>query len=328
MRKQRFGFSIVVIVLTLSVLLTACGGTGTNAKDGAAPPPTDKQAPSAATRTFDTVKGAITIPAKPKRIVTDYYGGELLSVGANVVGVEPDAFANPFLKEQLKSAKDVGTPVNTEKTLELAPDLIVVMYDKNYEALSKIAPTLHIPYGTAKNIYETVRLFGDIVGDKDKAEQFIAAFDKKAAEGRQKLKGVIDENATFGLYELTNKGDLWIFRDNAGRGGQAVYNALKLKMPPKLAGNKDQTVQLSLETLSEYSADYMFLTTYDPENKGEAIKQLKASAVWSGLKASQNNTLFYNDYNTYYRYDPIAVTAQIDLITDMLIARNEESKKK
>lgn len=334
MRTQRFCFSAAIIVLTISVLLAACGGAangganGTATKEGGESSQKDKQASPASTRTFDTVKGTVTIPAKPQRIVTDFYGGELLAVGANVVGVEPDAFANPFLKEQLKAVKDVGNPVNTERTLELAPDLIVVMYDKNYEALSKIAPTLHIPFGTAKNVHETVRLFGDIAGDKAKAEQFIAAFDKKAAEGREKLKGVIDENATFGLYELTNKGDLWIFGDNAGRGGQAVYNALKLKMSPKLAGNKEQTVQLSLETLPEYAGDYMFLTTYDPENKGEALKQLKASAVWNGLKASKNNTLFYNDFNTYYRYDPIAVMAQIDLIADMLIARAEENKKK
>lgn len=32
----------------------------------------------------------------------------------------------------LKGAKDVGIPVNTEKVLELAPDLIVVMYDRRY----------------------------------------------------------------------------------------------------------------------------------------------------------------------------------------------------
>lgn len=107
------------------------------------------------------------------------------------------------------------------------------MYDKNYDALSKIAPTLHIPYGTASDIYETLTLFGDIVGQPEKAEQFIAEYEKKAAKGREKLKGVIDETATFGLYELTDKGELWMFGDNAGRGGQAIYNALKLKMPEK-----------------------------------------------------------------------------------------------
>lgn len=340
MRKKRTLFVFAAMIIVLSVLATACGGTNgtkggdaptdtanaTPAKENAVSTDTITKTPAEGMRSFKTVKGNIDIPVKPKRIVTDYYGGELLAVGGNVIGVEPTAFDNPFLKGMLNHAKDVGAPVSTEKTLELAPDLIVVMYDDNYEALSKIAPTLYIPFGTATNIYETVKLFGDIVGAPEKAEQFIGAYDKKAAEGRERLKGVIDENATFGLYELTDKGELWIFGDNAGRGGQAVYNALKLKMPHKNS-TSDQTFQLSMEVLPEYAADYMFLTTYDPEKKGEALKKLKNSGVWKGLNAVKNNTLFYNEYNTFYRYDPIAITGQIDLIVDMLIARSQENKK-
>ncbi|GED17913.1 ABC transporter substrate-binding protein [Aneurinibacillus migulanus] len=321
MLKKKWFFSAFAIMIVFSVLVTACGGAVPTA-----PKETATKASTGEFRNFETVKGTVKIPVKPQRIVTDYYGGELLSVGANVVGVEPTAFDNPFLTEQLKGAQDVGEPINTEKTLALAPDLIVVMYDKNYEALSKIAPTLYIPYGTTTNIYETVKLFGDIVGEPEKAKEFIAAFDKKAAEGRKKLKGVIDENATFGLYELTDKGDIYMFGDNAGRGGQAVYNALKLKMPHKNSA-KDQTLQLSIEVLPEYAADYMFLTTYDPEKKGEELKKLQASAVWKNLDAVKNNTLFYNDFDTFYRYDPIASMKQIDLIVDMLIERSKENKK-
>lgn len=321
MLKKKWFFSAFAIMIVFSVLVTACGGAAPTA-----PKETANKASTGEFRDFETVKGTVKVPVKPQRIVTDYYGGELLSVGANVVGVEPTAFDNPFLTEQLKDAQDVGEPINTERTLALAPDLIVVMYDKNYEALSKIAPTLYIPYGTTTNIYETVKLFGDIVGEPEKAKEFITAFDKKAAEGRKKLKGVIDENATFGLYELTDKGDIYIFGDNAGRGGQAVYNALKLKMPHKNSA-KDQTLQLSIEVLPEYAADYMFLTTYDPEKKGQELKKLQASAVWKNLDAVKNNTLFYNDFDTFYRYDPIASMKQIDLIVDMLIERGKENKK-
>lgn len=273
---------------------------------------------TAETRSFETERGTVEIPTKPLRIVTDYYGGELLSVDANVVGVEPTAFDNPFIKDLLKDAVEIGTPVNIEKVLELKPDLIVVMYDENYEQLSKIAPTIHIPYGTATNIQETIKLFADITGNHEEADKFISKFDQKAKEGREKLSAVIDADATFGIYELTDKGDLWIFGDNAGRGGQALYNALELNMPHE-NNNEEQTLQLSMEVLPEYAADYMFLTTYDPEKKGEALKNLKDSSVWQGLDAMKNNRVFYNDFDTYYRYDPIAIYEQIDLFVDMLI---------
>ncbi|WP_412679076.1 ABC transporter substrate-binding protein [Brevibacillus parabrevis] len=331
MRKNNMVIAVLSMVFMLSLLLTACGGAGSSNNSGAANQPAGEQAADKAaekkTRSFGTSKGAIQIPEKPQRIVTDYYAGELLAVGGNVIGAETMAFKNPFIIEQLKSAQDVGERVNPEKALELQPDLIVVMYDDNYEALSKIAPTVFLPYGTTTNIYDTVKLFGDLVGEKEKAEAFIADFDKKAAEGREKIKGIVDENATVGLYELTNKGDLWVFGDNAGRGGQAVYNALKLKMPHPDT-TKNQTLQLSMETLPEYAADYMFLTFYDPEKNSEALKNLQNSAVWKAVPAAKNNRIFYNDFDTFYRYDPIAIKAQIDLFVDMIVKREQENKSK
>lgn len=304
----------ILLLLVMALLLAACG------KKSAETEKADET--MSKTRMFETVKGEIEIPDKPLRIVTDFYGGELLSVGANVVGVEPTAFDNPFIQDQLKDAEEIGQPINVEKVLALKPDLIVVMYDDNYEQLSEIAPTVYIPYGTASSIEETVQLFADLTGNQTEADEFLRKFADKAKAAREKLAGVIDEDDTFGIYELTDKGELWIFGDHAGRGGQALYNALQLKMPHK-NDNSEQTLQLSMEVLPEYAADYMFLTTYDPENKGEALKELKGSSIWQGLDAMKNNRIFYNDFDTFYRYDPIAVYEQIDLFVDMILESNQ-----
>ncbi|QOS79801.1 iron-hydroxamate ABC transporter substrate-binding protein [Paenibacillus sp. JNUCC31] len=338
MFKSKSMLSIYTLFIVFALVLAGCGnaekamddtgserGQTTENQESNGTDSVQNKSTESETRDYETDKGTITIPAHPKRIVTDYYGGEILSVGGDLVGVEPSAFDNPFIKEQLKDTSDVGYPVNVEKTLELQPDLIVVMYDDNYEELSKIAPTVHIPYGTATDIYKTVELFGDLIGQPEQAKTFIAEYEKKAAEGREKLKGIVDENTTVGLYELTDKGDLWTFGDNAGRGGQAVYNALKLKMPSKVS-NDNQTAQLSLEVLPEYAADYMFMTVYDPEKKGEALKEFKQSNVWNGLDAVKNHRFFENDFDTFYRYDPIAITAQIDLFVDLITKSAEQSK--
>jgi len=317
-KKNKLMAMIAMLFLLASILIACNKSTTKPSETENETEIAEVEQQTAETRSFETEKGTVETPTKPMRIVTDYYGGELLSVDANVVGVEPTAFDNPFIKELLKDAVEIGTPVNIEKVLELKPDLIVIMYDENYEQLSKIAPTIHIPYGTATNIQETIKLFADITGNHEEADKFISKFDQKAKEGREKLSAVIDADATFGIYELTDKGDLWIFGDNAGRGGQALYNALELNMPHE-NNNEEQTLQLSMEVLPEYAADYMFLTTYDPEKKGEALKNLKDSSVWQGLDAMKNNRVFYNDFDTYYRYDPIAIYEQIDLFVDMLI---------
>ena len=305
----------VFIVFAMFIILAACNSATT--ENIGKPDDTTEE-----TRVFETVNGEIEIPNKPKRIVTDFYGGELLTVGANVVGVEPTAFDHPFIQDKLKDVEDIGEPINIEKVLSLQPDLIVVMYDDYYEQLSEIAPTVYIPYGTTTNIEETVQLFADLTGNIEEGKAFLSKFEAKAEEGREKIKDVINENDTFGIYELTDKGDIWIFGDNAGRGGQALYNALQLKMPYK-NDNKEQTLQLSMEVLPEYAADYMFLTTYDPENKGEALQDLKASSIWQGLDAMKNERIFYNDFDTFYRYDPIAVYEQIDLFVEMILESNQ-----
>ncbi|MBE1556583.1 iron complex transport system substrate-binding protein [Filibacter limicola] len=324
MKKHKLVIMTAMLVF-LASMLVACNKSSTEIEDKEKE--SEKEQRVVENRAFETIKGSVEIPAKPMRIVTDFYGGELLSVGANVVGVEPTAFDNPFIKDLLKDAVEIGQPVNVEKVLELEPDLIVVMYDENYKQLSAIAPTLHIPYGTATNIEETVKLFGDITGNYKEAEKFMSKFDQKAKAGREKLSGIIDANATFGIYELTDKNELWIFGDNAGRGGQALYNALELNIPHENK-NEEQTLQLSMEVLPEYAADYMFLTTYDPEKKGQALKSLKDSSIWQGLDAMKNNQVFYNDFDTYYRYDPIAIYEQIDLFVNMLIERNKENQTK
>lgn len=305
----------VFIVFAMFIILAACSSATT--ENIGKPDDTTEE-----TRVFETVNGEIEIPNKPKRIVTDFYGGELLTVGANVVGVEPTAFDHPFIQDKLKDVEDIGEPINIEKVLSLQPDLIVVMYDDYYEQLSEIAPTVYIPYGTTTNIEETVQLFADLTGNIEEGKAFLSKFEAKAEEGREKIKDVINENDTFGIYELTDKGDIWIFGDNAGRGGQALYNALQLKMPYK-NDNKEQTLQLSMEVLPEYAADYMFLTTYDPENRGEALEELKASSIWQGLDATKNERIFYNDFDTFYRYDPIAVYEQIDLFVEMILESNQ-----
>ncbi len=49
---------------------------------------------------------------------------------------------------------------------ELKPDLIIVSNDDEFEAMSKIAPTVLIPYATSKNVEEDVRQIADLVGEK------------------------------------------------------------------------------------------------------------------------------------------------------------------
>ncbi len=170
---------IIGLVMLLCIVVSACGSG--NASNG-----NKEKAAEETTRTYQSTRGKVDIPTHPKRIVTDFYAGELFTVGANVVGSGSWSFSNPFLKDRMKDVTDLGDPINVEKVMKLKPDLIVVMNDENYDKLSKIAPTVVIPYNTAKNVQETVKMFGDIAGAKEEAEQFLADFEQKSKSARKK----------------------------------------------------------------------------------------------------------------------------------------------
>ncbi|QQK80015.1 iron-hydroxamate ABC transporter substrate-binding protein [Salicibibacter cibi] len=263
----------------------------------------------------------VEVPDDPERIVTDFYAGELLTVDANVVGAGSIAFDNPFLEEELAEVEDIGEPPNVEKILELDPDLIVAMYDDNLEQLEQIAPTVHIPYNTATNVEEMTEMFGDIVGAEEEAQTFLNDYHDKTEEAREDIKDHVPANATFGLYEITNDNELYVFGENFGRGGQVLYDALDLDAPDIIEDevmNEEDVLMLSQEVVPEYAADYMFLTSYDPENQHHAKDQLESSSVWQGLDAVQQGRYRLNDYDTFYPYDPISVYHQIDLFVDMI----------
>ncbi|MBG9770831.1 iron-hydroxamate ABC transporter substrate-binding protein [Bacillus vallismortis] len=315
---------LVGMLVLLLMFASACSGTASKGSSS------DSDTEKTGMRTYKSTKGNVNIPAHPKRIVTDFYAGELLSVGANVVGSGSWSFDNPFLTSKLKDVKNIGDPISVEKVMELQPDLIVVMNEENVDQLKKIAPTVVVPYNTAKNVQDTVSMFGDIAGAKDEAASFIADFNKKAEAAKKKVAGVIDKDATFGIYENTDKGEFWVFNDNGGRGGQAVYNALGLKAPEKIEQDvikKGEMKQLSQEVIPEYAADYMFITDYNPKGESNTLDKLKESAIWKNLDAVKHNRVFINDFDTFYPYDPISVSKQVDLIADMLVKREKENQE-
>lgn len=310
----------LTMMLGIILVLGACSD---NSKTDSTPE-NEVESETSATKMFELNGIEVEIPTNPERIVTDIYAGEFFSVGANVVGAGSWSFGNPLLEDQLAEVTDIGDPVNLETVLEAEPDLIVVMSDENIDELSAIAPTVVIPYNTTTTTQDTVAMFGEIAGREEEAEEFIADFEEKAAQGRQELEGIIEEGATVGLYEMTDKGAFWVFGDAGGRGGQALYNALGLEAPETIQSDIIETgevKELSMEVVPDYAADYMFITDYNPEGTSDSLDQFTDSAIWKDLDAVANNRVFVNDFDTFYPYNPISVSHQIDLFVEMIKER-------
>jgi len=306
----------LVFILGVLFVLTGCGS---NTSD------TEKAQEKEATGThlFKAANGEIEVPNNPKRVVVRTYMGHVLALDVPVVGATEWDLASPFIdKKVLDKIKDVGVPMNAEEVLALEPDLIITDTEDEVASLEKIAPTVLLPYDTVRNINESVDLFGEILNRKTEAEAWKKSFKENADKERARLAEVnFPMDATVGLYELQDS-KLFVFGSNFGRGGQVLTTGLGLKQQDNIqkVSDGDGWKELSLEALPDYAADFMFFTSYTANGTESAeLTALKANPIWKTIPAVEKNQVIELPFEKMYYYDPIAIQAQLKLITDKLI---------
>ncbi|MFJ3390196.1 MULTISPECIES: ABC transporter substrate-binding protein [unclassified Lysinibacillus] len=311
MLKQNRNF-ITPLFLILLLILTACGE-----KEKTASPSAEQDKKEAETKTVQTTNGEIVIPTNPKRIVAEEYIASLLVLDVKPVGAPGLTLENYYLKEALKGVEDIGVygKPSAERILALKPDMIITGNGENYDALSKIAPTVVIPYGELKNAHEELTYFGELLGKEQEAKEWLAQYDQKIADAKAQVDAIIPEDASFSIIEDAGK-TYYAYGDNFGRGGQPVYQALGRKPPVKVADEimEKQWAEISEEVLADYTGDYIILTS----NGNRTVEEYKKDPVWGSLPAVKNDHLYVWPEERSWYYDPTAVLAQVEELTNWL----------
>ncbi|XBM35176.1 ABC transporter substrate-binding protein [Bacillus licheniformis] len=175
MTKKQYSY-IFTLLLAFAVFLSGCQS---GQKQAASEKNEEK------TRVVKTINGNVTVPANPKRVVTIGYAGTMLAFGIKPLGETGKYLGSPYIKDQVSGIKDIGGKdgfsVSVEKVLELKPDLIVSMTNdsKEYEKLSKIAPTVVYPFGTFKDARDEMKTFGKLLGKEKEAREWTKTFNQK-----------------------------------------------------------------------------------------------------------------------------------------------------
>nr|WP_255452287.1 ABC transporter substrate-binding protein [Sporosarcina sp. ANT_H38] len=287
-------------------MLTACGSTSSTAEK------TDdsKVSEKSTTKTIKTGNGNIEIPVQPKRIVAEEYLASLIALDIIPIGAPGLTIKNYYFKDKLLGIKDIGEYGNPspENILALNPDLIITGNGENYEILSKIAPTIVIPYGELANVHDELTYFGELLGREEAARVWLEQYDQRIAEAKSKVDAAIDENASFSIMEDGGK-TTWVYGDNFGRGGQPIYQALGRKPPSVVAEEikEKQWAELSEEMIAKYAGDYIILTS-----NNRTIEDFKSDPIWGSLPAVKNDRLYVWPEERSWYYDPIAVLTQTE----------------
>ncbi len=315
-KRQGIKLVVTLVFLLILIILSACGATDKVETDQSSETDTN-----GTTKMISTVNGEIEIPVKPQRIVAEEYLGSLIALDVIPVGAPGLTIQNYYFKDELLGVADTGAygQLSTESILALNPDLIISGNEESYEMLSKIAPTVVIPYGDLKNAHEELTFFGQLLGKEKEAEAWLKNYDQRIAEAKAKVDVVIAEDASFSIMEDTDKAT-YVYGDNFGRGGQPVYQALGRKPPSAVANEimENQWAELSKEMVAGYAGDYIIMTS-----NSRTVEDFEADPIWGSLPAVKNGHLYVWPEERSWYYDPIAVLAQTEELATWLTNLNQ-----
>lgn len=318
--NHRLRLVVPLVLFFTLIVLSACGAPEKALNNEAADKlETDQNAGAdmnSSTKKITTVNGDIEIPVKPQRIVAEEYLGSLIALDVIPVGAPGLTIQNYYFKDELLGVSDTGVygKPSTESILALNPDLIITGNGESYEMLSKIAPTVVIPYGDLKNAHEELTYFGQLLGKEAEAETWLQNYEQQIAAAKAKVDEVIAKDASFSIMEDIDK-VTYVYGDNFGRGGQPVYQALGRKPPSAVADEimKKQWAELSAEMVESYAGDYIIMTS-----DIRTVEDFEADPIWGSLPAVKNGHLYVWPEERSWYYDPIAVLAQTEELVTWL----------
>jgi iron complex transport system substrate-binding protein len=298
--------SIACLIFMFSILVIGCSkGSNNHLED------------KSKTRTVKTVKGEIEVPDNPKRIVINFYQGDLVALGVKPIATDKAEGETAF-KEELDGVAEVEK-WDPEEVMALDPDLLIVTSDEQYEKLHKIAPTILIPFGELST-EDRLTLIGEVVGKQEEAKKVLDDFSKKVEVSKDKLKkaGIMDK--TFTLLE-SHSGKTWIYGNKWGRGGEVFYDYLDLKAPDVIEReiiDADQYREISLEALPEYCGDYVINPAWDGPDT------LTDSDLWNNIATVKEGRVIKTSAELYFYVDIYSMNVQLDkFIDDILDTTNK-----
>jgi iron complex transport system substrate-binding protein len=262
-------------LLSATALLAACGSTA--ADESAAEEPS--------TRTVEHAMGTAEVPVDPQRVVVLDTGelDDALALGVKPVGAVRIDVSTDFLSylgDQTEGIEMVGTisEPNLEKIAALEPDLILsstVRHEAIYEQLNAIAPTVLAP-DLGDTWKENFRLYADALNKADEAEEMLADFEERAAA----LGERIGTGKTLSIVRFL-PGQIRLYSDKSFSG--VILTDMGLKVPEAAVG-ADTYAELSPEQVTKAEADYLYVSTYGPEEDTDQ-QTVMGGPLWKTLSA-------------------------------------------
>lgn len=263
----------------------------------------------------------VDIPDKPKRIIASYLEDYLVALDEKPVAqwTVGEGKIQNYLQDKLKDIPTINYDMPYEDVLKFEPDLLLIgsngsLEGGKYKEYSKIAPTYVVKNGDNVTWRDQLEDIGKVFGKEDKAEKVEKDYDQLVEKTKKDLKDKIEGKSAVVLW-VTNNSAFMVADTRSS--GQLLYKELGFEVPQLTKDiSKKATADfspVSLESLSQLDADYIFLVNSD---SGAAMFK---DPLWSNIPAVKNKQLFEFDGNSSWLYNgPIAYTKMVESIRDVL----------
>ncbi|WP_428243532.1 Fe2+-enterobactin ABC transporter substrate-binding protein [Gynuella sp.] len=321
-------------VLCLVWLLTACHSASED-KHSALPETDIEGWP----RTFSTVAGEVTLHQPPHRIVSTSVTltGSLLAVNAPVIA-SGGTNANTAVADQSGFFRQWSTVAhargvkplyqmepNAEAIVSVNPDLIIIAATggdsalKLYDQLASVAPTMVVSYDD-KSWQQLARLFGEISGHEQDADELVRAYDQRVRRVHQAIQLPPQPSTALVYYEDGSGANVWTEESAQGRLLKDLGFTLA-DIPQSVRGNESQgkrhdIVQLSGEKFADGLNGASLLLFAADETM---IDQLRQNPFLSHVSAIRNDQLYAMGPDTF-RLDYYSSRHMLDQIESLFAA--------
>lgn len=263
----------------------------------------------------------VEVPKKPKRIIASYLEDYLVALDEKPVAqwTVGKGRIQHYLQDELKDIPTINYDLPYEDVLKFEPDLLLIgsngsLEGGKYKEYAKIAPTYVVKNGDDVTWREQLEDIGKVFGKEDQAKKVEKDYDQLVAKTKTELKDKINGKSAVVLWVTNNSA--FMVADNRSS-GQLLYQDLGFEVPPLTKEISEKATadfsQVSLESLSQLDADYIFLVNSDT---GAAMFK---DPLWSNIPAVKNKQLFEFDNNSSWLYKgPIAYTKIVENIRDIL----------
>ncbi len=324
MREQRticFSPMRKSLIFCLGMLLTfviaACNSGGANSSNSSVL--------SLDCHLVQHTQGKTCVPNDPQRIII--LGGldDALSLGIKPIASDSINQDQYYLKNRVDGIEDIGgsNAPNIERILALKPDLIVGSDHANvdYSTLSKIAPTVLLPFEHSGQWKEFFMHYADVFGKYAEAEHVMELYYRRLEEFKQRMGDRAAETEVSILRVYPTHINLYLKDSFCG----TIVADAGLSRPPSqnlsaaeantLFGNHIQ-YEISREKISDVDGDVIFIWTYGHQNKitqqAQAEKEkLTTDSLWFTLTAVQQERV-YEVPGYWIGSGPIAANAILD----------------